>query len=201
MQRSSDLPIIFFFFHTAFLVCCLSVLTTYGIHFIANMEPWSIGLLAVLVASFIVTVLLIQRQPQSQQKVAFMVNNFMLLFNERFGWIWTSGSGAERERWSFFRHSFVTALPLLQGFWWREVQQMLTAASLACAFQFRSSQDSRKGFIAHRLNVWHALGARLQKMAVPLMVWAAAITTSGSGNIDLGILLVASTKYTSLTPM
>ncbi|XP_009333405.1 PREDICTED: low affinity cationic amino acid transporter 2 [Pygoscelis adeliae] len=57
----------------AFLVCGLSVLTTYGIHFIANLEPWSIGLLAVLVASFIVTVLLIQRQPQNQQKVAFMV--------------------------------------------------------------------------------------------------------------------------------
>ncbi|KAF1460866.1 Cationic amino acid transporter 2, partial [Pygoscelis antarcticus] len=57
----------------AFLVCGLSVLTTYGIHFIANLEPWSIGLLAVLVASFIVTILLIQRQPQNQQKVAFMV--------------------------------------------------------------------------------------------------------------------------------
>ncbi|NWX46920.1 CTR2 protein, partial [Steatornis caripensis] len=57
----------------AFLVCGLSVLTTYGIHFIANLEPWSIGLLAVLVASFTVTILLIQRQPQNQQKVAFMV--------------------------------------------------------------------------------------------------------------------------------
>ncbi|KFR07891.1 Low affinity cationic amino acid transporter 2, partial [Nipponia nippon] len=57
----------------AFLVCGLSVLTTYGIHFIANLEPWSIGLLAVLVAFFIVTILLIQRQPQNQQKVAFMV--------------------------------------------------------------------------------------------------------------------------------
>ncbi|NWY51706.1 CTR2 protein, partial [Chionis minor] len=57
----------------AFLVCGLSVLTTYGINFIANLEPWSIGLLAVLVASFIVTILLIQRQPQNQQKVAFMV--------------------------------------------------------------------------------------------------------------------------------
>ncbi|XP_074947481.1 cationic amino acid transporter 2 isoform X2 [Phalacrocorax aristotelis] len=57
----------------AFLVCGLSVLATYGIHFIANLEPWSIGLLAVLVASFIVTILLIQRQPQNQQKVAFMV--------------------------------------------------------------------------------------------------------------------------------
>uniref|UniRef100_K7G7V9 Solute carrier family 7 member 2 n=1 Tax=Pelodiscus sinensis TaxID=13735 RepID=K7G7V9_PELSI len=57
----------------AFLVCGLSVLTTYGIHFIANMEPWSIGLLAVLVVLFIVIVLTIWRQPQSQQKVAFMV--------------------------------------------------------------------------------------------------------------------------------
>ncbi|XP_074010364.1 cationic amino acid transporter 2 isoform X1 [Numenius arquata] len=57
----------------AFLVCGLSVLTTYGIDFIANLEPWSIGLLAVLVASFVVVILLIQRQPQNQQKVAFMV--------------------------------------------------------------------------------------------------------------------------------
>ncbi|NXN51154.1 CTR2 protein, partial [Rynchops niger] len=57
----------------AFLVCGLSVLATYGIDFIANLEPWSIGLLAALVASFIVTILLIQRQPQNQQKVAFMV--------------------------------------------------------------------------------------------------------------------------------
>ncbi|XP_010295957.1 cationic amino acid transporter 2 isoform X1 [Balearica regulorum gibbericeps] len=57
----------------AFLICGLSILTTYGIHFIANLEPWSICLLAVLVVSFIVTILLIQRQPQNQQKVAFMV--------------------------------------------------------------------------------------------------------------------------------
>ncbi|NWY44072.1 CTR2 protein, partial [Sylvia atricapilla] len=57
----------------AFLICGLSVLITYGIHFIANLEPWSIGLLALLVISFIVTILLIQRQPQNQQKVAFMV--------------------------------------------------------------------------------------------------------------------------------
>ncbi|KAM6132516.1 cationic amino acid transporter 2 isoform 1-T1 [Pterocles gutturalis] len=57
----------------AFLVCGLSVLTTYGIHLIANLEPWSTGLLAVLVASLIVTILLIHRQPQNQQKVAFMV--------------------------------------------------------------------------------------------------------------------------------
>ncbi|NXA30879.1 CTR2 protein, partial [Eudromia elegans] len=57
----------------AFLVCGLSVLTTYGTHFIADLEPWSIGLLAALVALFIFTLLLIQRQPQNQQKVAFMV--------------------------------------------------------------------------------------------------------------------------------
>ncbi|KAM9143568.1 cationic amino acid transporter 2 [Pangshura tecta] len=57
----------------AFLVCGLSVLTTYGIHFIADMEPWSIGLLALLVVLFIVIVLTMWRQPQNQQKVAFMV--------------------------------------------------------------------------------------------------------------------------------
>ncbi|NXI40964.1 CTR2 protein, partial [Galbula dea] len=57
----------------ACLVCGLSVLITYTTHFIANLEPWSIGLLAVLVVSFIVTILLIQRQPQNQQRVAFMV--------------------------------------------------------------------------------------------------------------------------------
>ncbi|XP_074848952.1 cationic amino acid transporter 2 isoform X1 [Carettochelys insculpta] len=57
----------------AFLVCGLSVLTTYGIHFIANMEPWSIGLLAVLVVLFISILLAMWRQPQNQQKVAFMV--------------------------------------------------------------------------------------------------------------------------------
>ncbi|XP_025933958.1 cationic amino acid transporter 2 [Apteryx rowi] len=57
----------------AFLVCGLSVLATYGTHFIANLEPWSIGLLVALVVLFIVTILLIQRQPQNQQRVAFMV--------------------------------------------------------------------------------------------------------------------------------
>ncbi|NXU84423.1 CTR2 protein, partial [Xiphorhynchus elegans] len=57
----------------ACLVCGLSVLATNGIHLIATLEPWSIGLLAVLVVSFIVTILLIHRQPQNQQKVAFMV--------------------------------------------------------------------------------------------------------------------------------
>ncbi|XP_065552663.1 cationic amino acid transporter 2 isoform X2 [Lathamus discolor] len=57
----------------ACLVCGLSVLTTYMNHSIANLELWSIGLLAVFVTSFIITILLIQRQPQNQHKVAFMV--------------------------------------------------------------------------------------------------------------------------------
>ncbi|NXE94997.1 CTR2 protein, partial [Menura novaehollandiae] len=57
----------------ACLVCGLSVLATYGIHFLANLELWSICLLAALVVSFIATILLIHRQPQNQQKVAFMV--------------------------------------------------------------------------------------------------------------------------------
>uniref|UniRef100_A0A672UCG7 Cationic amino acid transporter 2 n=1 Tax=Strigops habroptila TaxID=2489341 RepID=A0A672UCG7_STRHB len=57
----------------ACLVCGLSVLTTNMNHSIANLELWSIGLLAVFMTSFIVTILLIQRQPQNQHKVAFMV--------------------------------------------------------------------------------------------------------------------------------
>ncbi|XP_066489086.1 cationic amino acid transporter 2 isoform X2 [Tiliqua scincoides] len=57
----------------AFLVCGISILTTYGIHFLANLEFWSIGLLAVLFILFVAVVLVIWRQPQSQQKVAFMV--------------------------------------------------------------------------------------------------------------------------------
>lgn len=82
-----------FVFHTACLICGFSVFITYGIHFIANMEPWSIGLLALLVISFIVTILLIQRQPQNQQKVAFMVNNLfsMLFSDDSFGWILRTG--------------------------------------------------------------------------------------------------------------
>ncbi|KAJ6668584.1 hypothetical protein lerEdw1_012066 [Lerista edwardsae] len=57
----------------AFLVCGLSILTTYGVHFLANLELWSIGLLAVLFILFVAIILVIWRQPQSQQKVAFMV--------------------------------------------------------------------------------------------------------------------------------
>ncbi|NWS40782.1 CTR2 protein, partial [Probosciger aterrimus] len=57
----------------ACLVCGLSVLTTYMNHSIAKLELWSTGLLAVFMSSFIVTILLIQRQPQNPHKVAFMV--------------------------------------------------------------------------------------------------------------------------------
>ncbi|XP_025063252.1 cationic amino acid transporter 2 isoform X3 [Alligator sinensis] len=56
-----------------FLVCGLSILTTYGINSIASMEVWSVVLLTVLALLFIVTVLVIWRQPQSQQQVAFLV--------------------------------------------------------------------------------------------------------------------------------
>ncbi|XP_053113700.1 cationic amino acid transporter 2 isoform X2 [Hemicordylus capensis] len=57
----------------AFVICGLSILTTYGVHFLANLEVWSICLLAALSVMFVVVILFIWRQPQSQQKVAFMV--------------------------------------------------------------------------------------------------------------------------------
>ncbi|XP_044311730.1 cationic amino acid transporter 2 isoform X1 [Varanus komodoensis] len=63
----------------AFLVCGLSILTTYGIHFIANLELWSLCLLGVLSLLFISVILVIWRQPQSEQKVAFMVPLLPLL--------------------------------------------------------------------------------------------------------------------------
>uniref|UniRef100_A0A8D0HKY5 Cationic amino acid transporter 2 n=1 Tax=Sphenodon punctatus TaxID=8508 RepID=A0A8D0HKY5_SPHPU len=57
----------------AFLICGLSVLSTCGIHLIANLEPWSIALFSVLVILLIVIICVIRRQPQSQQRVTFMV--------------------------------------------------------------------------------------------------------------------------------
>ncbi|XP_061440851.1 cationic amino acid transporter 2 isoform X2 [Rhineura floridana] len=57
----------------AFLVCGLSILTTYGIHLLANLELWSMCLFAALSVLFVIDILVIWRQPQSQQKVAFMV--------------------------------------------------------------------------------------------------------------------------------
>nr|XP_033800132.1 cationic amino acid transporter 2 [Geotrypetes seraphini]XP_033800140.1 cationic amino acid transporter 2 [Geotrypetes seraphini]XP_033800150.1 cationic amino acid transporter 2 [Geotrypetes seraphini]XP_033800156.1 cationic amino acid transporter 2 [Geotrypetes seraphini]XP_033800163.1 cationic amino acid transporter 2 [Geotrypetes seraphini]XP_033800171.1 cationic amino acid transporter 2 [Geotrypetes seraphini]XP_033800181.1 cationic amino acid transporter 2 [Geotrypetes seraphini] len=57
----------------AFLICGLSVLATFGVQAIADLEPWSIGLLAAFVLLLMFIVLIIWRQPQNQQKVAFMV--------------------------------------------------------------------------------------------------------------------------------
>ncbi|XP_074131809.1 cationic amino acid transporter 2 isoform X2 [Sminthopsis crassicaudata] len=57
----------------AFLVLGLSILMTYGIHAVTNLESWSIGLLSVLVFLIISIILVIWRQPQNEQKVAFMV--------------------------------------------------------------------------------------------------------------------------------
>lgn len=58
---------------TAFLVLGLSILTTYGVHAIARLEAWSLALLVLFLVLCIVVVLTIWRQPQNQQKVAFMV--------------------------------------------------------------------------------------------------------------------------------
>ncbi|XP_006893629.1 PREDICTED: low affinity cationic amino acid transporter 2 [Elephantulus edwardii] len=57
----------------AFLVLGLSILTTYGVDVIARMEAWSLALLVVVLVLCIAVILTIWRQPQNQQKVAFMV--------------------------------------------------------------------------------------------------------------------------------
>ncbi|XP_010590803.3 cationic amino acid transporter 2 isoform X2 [Loxodonta africana] len=57
----------------AFLVLGLSILTTHGVHAIMGLEAWSLALLALLLFLCIATILTIWRQPQSQQKVSFMV--------------------------------------------------------------------------------------------------------------------------------
>ncbi|XP_077158218.1 cationic amino acid transporter 2 isoform X2 [Paroedura picta] len=63
----------------ACVVCGLSILITYGIHFLANLEPWSVGLLAALAVLLAIVIFAIWRQPQSQQKVSFMVPLLPLL--------------------------------------------------------------------------------------------------------------------------
>ncbi|XP_015264735.1 PREDICTED: cationic amino acid transporter 2 [Gekko japonicus] len=63
----------------AVVVCGLSILITYGINFLANLELWSIGLLAALAALLAIVIFAIWRQPQSQQKVTFMVPFLPLL--------------------------------------------------------------------------------------------------------------------------
>uniref|UniRef100_A0A8C0XB99 Cationic amino acid transporter 2 n=1 Tax=Castor canadensis TaxID=51338 RepID=A0A8C0XB99_CASCN len=57
----------------AFLVLGLSILTTYGVQAIAGLEAWSLVLLMLFLVLSITVVLTIWRQPQNQQKVAFMV--------------------------------------------------------------------------------------------------------------------------------
>ncbi|GAB1293117.1 Cationic amino acid transporter 2 [Apodemus speciosus] len=57
----------------AFLILGLSILTTYGVQAIASLEAWSLALLALLLVLCTAVVLTIWRQPQNQQKVAFMV--------------------------------------------------------------------------------------------------------------------------------
>ncbi|KAM5192714.1 cationic amino acid transporter 2 [Mantella aurantiaca] len=57
----------------AIIICALSVLTTYAIPAIVNMEGWSIALLAIFILLICFIVLIIWRQPQNQHKVAFMV--------------------------------------------------------------------------------------------------------------------------------
>ncbi|XP_072262285.1 cationic amino acid transporter 2 isoform X2 [Pyxicephalus adspersus] len=57
----------------AIIICALSVLTTYAVTAIYNMESWSIALLTIFVLLICIIVLIIWKQPQNQHKVAFMV--------------------------------------------------------------------------------------------------------------------------------
>nr|XP_038950739.1 cationic amino acid transporter 2 isoform X2 [Rattus norvegicus] len=57
----------------AFLIAGLSILTTYGVQAIARLEAWSLALLALFLVLCAAVILTIWRQPQNQQKVAFMV--------------------------------------------------------------------------------------------------------------------------------
>ncbi|XP_044081441.1 cationic amino acid transporter 2 isoform X2 [Neovison vison] len=71
-QQSSSL-VSFLVGFLAFLVLGLSILTTYGVQAIARLEAWSVALLVLFLVLCIAIVLTIWRQPQNQQKVAFMV--------------------------------------------------------------------------------------------------------------------------------
>ncbi|XP_069600502.1 cationic amino acid transporter 2 isoform X2 [Ranitomeya imitator] len=57
----------------AFIVCALSVLATYAVEAIGNLEIWSIALLTIFIILISLIVLIIWRQPQNRHKVAFMV--------------------------------------------------------------------------------------------------------------------------------
>lgn len=51
----------------------MSILTTYGVQAIARLEAWSLALLTLFLVLCTAVILTIWRQPQNQQKVAFMV--------------------------------------------------------------------------------------------------------------------------------
>ncbi|XP_073439720.1 cationic amino acid transporter 2 isoform X2 [Dendrobates tinctorius] len=57
----------------AFIICALSVLATYAVEAIGNLEIWSIALLTLFIILISLIVLIIWRQPQNRHKVAFMV--------------------------------------------------------------------------------------------------------------------------------
>ncbi|XP_059100638.1 cationic amino acid transporter 2 isoform X2 [Peromyscus eremicus] len=57
----------------AFLILGMSILTTHGVQAIARLEAWSLALLALFLVLCTAVILTIWRQPQNQQKVAFMV--------------------------------------------------------------------------------------------------------------------------------
>ncbi|XP_004452135.3 cationic amino acid transporter 2 isoform X2 [Dasypus novemcinctus] len=57
----------------AFLILGLSLLTTHGVRALAQLEAWALALLVLVLALCVAVVLTIWRQPQNQQKVAFMV--------------------------------------------------------------------------------------------------------------------------------
>ncbi|XP_028382764.1 cationic amino acid transporter 2 isoform X2 [Phyllostomus discolor] len=71
-QQSGSL-VSFLVVFLACLVLGLSVLTTYGVQAIAELEAWSLTLLVLFVLLFVAVVLAIWRQPQNQHRVAFMV--------------------------------------------------------------------------------------------------------------------------------
>uniref|UniRef100_A0A8C5LZ04 Cationic amino acid transporter 2 n=1 Tax=Leptobrachium leishanense TaxID=445787 RepID=A0A8C5LZ04_9ANUR len=57
----------------ALIICGLSILTTYGVEAIANLEAWSLALLALFIVLICIIVFIIWRQPQNQHRVSFMV--------------------------------------------------------------------------------------------------------------------------------
>ncbi|KAM4052440.1 cationic amino acid transporter 2 isoform 2-T4 [Anomaloglossus baeobatrachus] len=63
----------------ALVICALSVLTTYAVEAIGNLEIWSIALLTIFIIIISLIVLIIWRQPQNRHKVAFMVPLLPLL--------------------------------------------------------------------------------------------------------------------------